>query len=60
MAPVVDFKSLRNSGHVINGERLLLHKSINLKLLVVFTKRQNLPYSEATNGLESVEEYKAF
>lgn len=31
---------------------------INLKLLVVFAKRQNLRYAEATNGLEALEIYK--
>ncbi|KAF2033481.1 sensor histidine kinase-like protein/response regulator [Setomelanomma holmii] len=32
--------------------------AINLKLLVVFAKRQSLQYSEATNGLEAIETYK--
>ena len=32
--------------------------AINLKLLVVFAKRQNLRYAEATNGLEALEVYK--
>ncbi|KAJ4369795.1 hypothetical protein N0V83_005559 [Neocucurbitaria cava] len=32
--------------------------AINLKLLVVFAKRQNLRYAEATNGLEALETYK--
>lgn len=31
--------------------------AINLKLLVVFAKRQGLWYSEATNGLEALEAY---
>ena len=33
--------------------------AINLKLLVVFAKRQNLRYCEAMNGLEAFETYKA-
>lgn len=33
--------------------------AINLKLLVVFAKRQSLRYAEATNGLEALETYKA-
>ncbi|RYP92606.1 hypothetical protein DL770_001248 [Monosporascus sp. CRB-9-2] len=33
--------------------------AINLKLLVVFARRQNLSYSEATNGLEAVEEFRS-
>jgi CheY-like chemotaxis protein len=32
--------------------------AINLKLLVVFAKRQNLRYSEAVNGLEALETFK--
>jgi CheY-like chemotaxis protein len=32
--------------------------AINLKLLVVFAKRQNLRYSEAMNGLEALETFK--
>ncbi|KAH7073526.1 hypothetical protein BKA63DRAFT_415498 [Paraphoma chrysanthemicola] len=32
--------------------------AINLKLLVVFAKRQSLRYSEATNGLEALETFK--
>jgi CheY-like chemotaxis protein len=33
--------------------------AINLKLLVVFAKRQNLRYEEATNGLEALETFKS-
>jgi CheY-like chemotaxis protein len=33
--------------------------AINLKLLVVFAKRQNLRYSEAMNGLEALETFKS-
>ncbi|KAF2855061.1 sensor histidine kinase-like protein/response regulator [Plenodomus tracheiphilus IPT5] len=33
--------------------------AINLKLLVVFAKRQALRYAEATNGLEALETYKS-
>lgn len=33
--------------------------AINLKLLVVFAKRQNLRYEEATNGLEALTKYKS-
>ena len=32
---------------------------INLKLLVVFSQRQNLLYEEATNGLDAFEKFKA-
>ncbi|KAF1956521.1 hypothetical protein CC80DRAFT_492071 [Byssothecium circinans] len=32
--------------------------AINLKLLVVFARRQNLDYAEATNGLEALNIYK--
>jgi CheY-like chemotaxis protein len=32
--------------------------AINLKLLVVFARRQNLRYSEAMNGLEALETFK--
>jgi CheY-like chemotaxis protein len=32
--------------------------AINLKLLVVFAKRQNLRFSEAVNGLEALETFK--
>lgn len=32
--------------------------AINLKLLVVFAKRQNLRYAEANNGLEALETFK--
>jgi CheY-like chemotaxis protein len=32
--------------------------AINLKLLVVFAKRQNLPYTEATDGLKALTSYK--
>lgn len=32
--------------------------AINLKLLVVFAKRQNLRYTEAINGLEALESFK--
>jgi CheY-like chemotaxis protein len=32
--------------------------AINLKLLVVFAKRQNLRYAEAVNGLQAFEKYK--
>jgi CheY-like chemotaxis protein len=32
--------------------------AINLKLLVVFAKRQSLRYSEAVNGLEALETFK--
>ncbi|KAH9883944.1 hypothetical protein F4778DRAFT_582739 [Xylariomycetidae sp. FL2044] len=32
--------------------------TINLKLLVTFMKKINLPYAQATNGLEAVTEYK--
>ncbi|XP_014561858.1 hypothetical protein COCVIDRAFT_22119 [Bipolaris victoriae FI3] len=51
--------------HSENGEyfnpRVLLvdDNAINLKLLVVFAKRQNLRYVEATNGLEALETFKA-
>jgi CheY-like chemotaxis protein len=51
--------------HSDNGEyfnpRVLLvdDNAINLKLLVVFAKRQNLRYVEATNGLEAFEIFKA-
>ncbi|KAF1917970.1 hypothetical protein BDU57DRAFT_472138 [Ampelomyces quisqualis] len=40
--------------------RILLvdDNAINLKLLVVFAKRQTLRYSEATNGLEALETFK--
>lgn len=47
-----------------NGEyfspRVLLvdDNAINLKLLVVFAKRQNLRYHEAMNGLEALETFK--
>lgn len=33
--------------------------AINLKLLVVFAKRQTLRYAEAINGLEALETFKA-
>ncbi|KAH8660394.1 hypothetical protein BX600DRAFT_488572 [Xylariales sp. PMI_506] len=33
--------------------------AINLKLLVVFAKRQKLEYAEATNGLEAFEKFQA-
>ncbi|KAJ4378867.1 hypothetical protein N0V86_005741 [Didymella sp. IMI 355093] len=33
--------------------------AINLKLLVVFAKRQKLRYCEAMNGLEALETYKS-
>lgn len=51
--------------HSENGEyfnpRILLvdDNAINLKLLVVFAKRQNLRYVEATNGLEAFETFKS-
>ncbi|USP80587.1 hypothetical protein yc1106_07861 [Curvularia clavata] len=51
--------------HSENGEyfnpRVLLvdDNAINLKLLVVFSKRQNLRYVEATNGLEAFETFKS-
>lgn len=51
--------------HSDNGEyfnpRVLLvdDNAINLKLLVVFAKRQNLRYVEATNGLEAFETFKS-
>ncbi|RYP77668.1 hypothetical protein DL771_001036 [Monosporascus sp. 5C6A] len=43
------------------GPRVLLvdDNAINLKLLVVFARRQNLSYSEATNGLEAVEKFRS-
>jgi CheY-like chemotaxis protein len=43
-----------------SNPRVLLvdDNAINLKLLVVFAKRQNLRYVEATNGLEALETYK--
>jgi CheY-like chemotaxis protein len=47
------------SGEYFNPRVLLVDdNAINLKLLVVFAKRQNLRYQEATNGLEAFETYK--
>lgn len=33
--------------------------NINLQLLVMFMKKQNMPYATASNGLEALETYKA-
>jgi CheY-like chemotaxis protein len=33
--------------------------AINLKLLVVFSRRQNFRYAEAVNGLQALEQYKS-
>ncbi|KAI4621584.1 hypothetical protein J4E80_003954 [Alternaria sp. BMP 0032] len=47
-------------GEYFNPRVLLVDdNAINLKLLVVFAKRQNLRYVEATNGLEAFETYKS-
>ena len=47
------------SGDYFSPRVLLVDdNAINLKLLVVFAKRQNLRYVEATNGLEALEAYK--
>jgi CheY-like chemotaxis protein len=47
------------SGEYFSPRVLLVDdNAINLKLLVVFAKRQSLRYSEATNGLEALEAYK--
>lgn len=47
-------------GEYFNPRVLLVDdNAINLKLLVVFAKRQNLRYVEATNGLEAFEAYKS-
>ncbi|CAO2648430.1 Nn.00g076970.m01.CDS01 [Neocucurbitaria sp. VM-36] len=47
------------TGEYFNPRVLLVDdNAINLKLLVVFAKRQNLRYAEATNGLEALEIYK--
>ena len=47
------------SGEYCNPRILLVDdNAINRKLLVVFAKRQNLRYEEATNGLEALETYK--
>ncbi|KAF1844721.1 sensor histidine kinase-like protein/response regulator [Cucurbitaria berberidis CBS 394.84] len=46
-------------GEYFNPRVLLVDdNAINLKLLVVFAKRQSLRYAEATNGLEALETYK--
>jgi len=48
------------SGEYFSPRVLLVDdNAINLKLLVVFAKRQNLRYSEATNGLEALETFKS-
>lgn len=48
------------AGEYFNPRVLLVDdNAINLKLLVVFAKRQKLRYTEATNGLEAFETYKA-
>ncbi|KAH7393002.1 sensor histidine kinase-like protein/response regulator [Pyrenochaeta sp. MPI-SDFR-AT-0127] len=47
------------TGEYFNPRVLLVDdNAINLKLLVVFAKRQNLRYAEAINGLEALEIYK--
>ncbi|KAI0579685.1 Histidine kinase G7 [Pyrenophora tritici-repentis] len=47
------------TGEYFNPRVLLVDdNAINLKLLVVFAKRQNLRYEEATNGLEAFNTYK--
>jgi CheY-like chemotaxis protein len=52
--------SASESGSYFNPRVLLVDdNAINLKLLVVFAKRQNLRYEEATNGLEAFEIYKS-
>jgi CheY-like chemotaxis protein len=49
-----------DTGEYFNPRVLLVDdNAINLKLLVVFAKRQNLRYAEATNGLEALETYKS-
>ncbi|KAF3000842.1 hypothetical protein E8E13_007013 [Curvularia kusanoi] len=48
-----------DAGEYFNPRVLLVDdNAINLKLLVVFAKRQKLRYMEATNGLEAFETYK--
>lgn len=48
-----------DAGEYFNPRVLLVDdNAINLKLLVVFAKRQKLRYTEATNGLEAFETYK--
>jgi CheY-like chemotaxis protein len=48
------------SGEYFNPRILLVDdNAINLKLLVVFAKRQNLRYAEATNGLEAFQTFKS-
>ncbi|KNG50319.1 histidine kinase g7 [Stemphylium lycopersici] len=48
------------NGEYFNPSVLLVDdNAINLKLLVVFAKRQNLRYVEATNGLEALETFKS-
>lgn len=49
-----------DTGEYFNPRVLLVDdNAINLKLLVVFAKRQNLRYAEANNGLEALETYKS-
>ncbi|KAL6708312.1 hypothetical protein ACN47E_003236 [Coniothyrium glycines] len=49
-----------DTGEYFNPRVLLVDdNAINLKLLVVFAKRQNLCYAEATNGLEALEIFKS-
>lgn len=48
-----------DAGEYFNPRVLLVDdNAINLKLLVVFAKRQSLRYTEAVNGLEAFETYK--
>lgn len=56
-APVSPIRT--ESGEFFSPRVLLVDdNAINLKLLVVFAKRQNLAYAEATNGLEALERFK--
>ncbi|OWY51102.1 hypothetical protein AA0119_g1662 [Alternaria tenuissima] len=49
-----------DGGEYFNPRVLLVDdNAINLKLLVVFAKRQNLRYVEATNGFEAFETFKS-
>jgi len=51
--------SPENHGEYFSPRVLLVDdNAINLKLLVVFAKRQNLRYSEAMNGLEALDIFK--
>lgn len=61
LAAVTAASSSQQTGPALQRPHVLLvdDNNINLQLLVMFMKKQKMPYATASNGLEALETYKA-